>query len=251
MFGDIETIRKITQKIGQKIYLIEDASHALGAKYKNHSLGTLGDVGIFSLQMGKPLPAGEGGLLVTNNYNLYEKAVFIGHYERIKDLKNDNIRKYKKTGGGYKFRIHPLGAALASSQLRTLEQKLEKQNLLMDYFEKKLKAIPKIQIFNKNPKGFIIGGRFGFRIGIKGKLPDTQIINNLKNEIFAENEYVPLLHLEPFFTERGSRYSEKGNLFLTEKLHQTLLGLPVFYRGNKSDIDSYVEKFKKLLGKIE
>jgi perosamine synthetase len=251
MFGDIETIKEITQKIGRKIYLIEDASHALGAKYKNHSLGTLGDVGIFSLQMGKPLPAGEGGLLVTNNYNLYEKAVFIGHYERIKDLKNDNIRKYKKTGGGYKFRIHPLGAALAFSQLKRLERKLKKQNLLMDYFEKRLKTLPEVQVFNKNPKEFVVGGRFGFRVGLKDKLIDAQSVNLLKNEVFAENEYVPLLHMEPFFIEKGAKYSKNGSLPLTEKLYQTLLGLPVFYHGEKSDVDSYVEKLKKLLIKME
>lgn len=248
-FGNIEFIKSITKKIGRKIYLIEDASHAIGAKFKNKPLGTLGDVGIFSLQLGKPLPAGEGGLLVTNNYKIYKRAIFWGHYERIKNLKNKNIKKYQKTGGGYKFRIHPLGAALAYSQLARLQHKLKKQNFLMAYLEKKLHDIPGIHLFNQNPKEFVPGGRFGFRIGIDPiKINISKTFNLLKKNLYIEKEYVPLLHLEPFFIENHSRYTGRGTLPTTEKIYKNLIGLPIFYKGSLRDIDRYIDTFRSLTG---
>lgn len=246
-FGDIEAIKLILKKTGRKIYLIEDASHAIGAKFRNKALGTLGDVGVFSLQLGKPLPAGEGGLLVTNNYKIYEKAIFLGHYERIKNLKKSKFRKYRKTGGGYKFRIHPLGAALAYSQLVKLKCKLRKQNLLMSYLEKKLCSIPGVRLFNRNRKGFIPGGRFGFRIGIDPiKTNSHRSFNFLKKELYLEKEYIPLLHLEPFFIENRSRYTGKKALPVTEKIYKNLIGLPIFYKRSSKDIEQYVNTFRKL-----
>lgn len=246
-FGDIEAIKSIIKKVGRKIYLIEDASHAIGAKFKNKSLGTLGDVGIFSLQLGKPLPAGEGGLLVTNNYKIYERAILLGHYERIKDLKNKKVQKYRNTGMGYKFRIHPLGAALAYSQIERLNHKLRQQNFLMDYLEKKIKEMPEFQLFNKNPKEFMIGGRFGFRIGLNSnRVNNKKAFSLFKKEGYIGEEYISLLHLEPFFIEKNARYVGRGKLPFTEGIYHSIISLPVFYSGTKKDIDLYVKNLKQL-----
>jgi len=242
--GNVERIKLIIKKLDRKVYIIEDASHAIGGQFKNKAIGTLGDVGIFSLQLGKPLPAGEGGLLVANNKKIYEQAILLGHYERVKNLRNKEILKYKKTGGGYKFRIHPLGAALAYSQLDVLSRKLKKQNFLMEYFEERLKKLPGVQLFNRNQSGFKIGGRFGFRVGINSNKLNN-IADPAKKKMRIEREYVPLLHLEPFFTEKKSKYSGKGILPVTESLYNDIIGLPIFYDGTKKDIDLYVDSFLK------
>ena len=248
--ADIESIKSICNKFEQKIYIIEDASHCFGASVKNENLGTLGDISIYSLQAGKPLVAGEGGLLVTNNSNLYESAVFLGHYERIKDLESTKYLKYQKTGGGYKFRIHPLAAALALSQLETIENKLCHHNKLMDYFESELSKIEGVKIPSVKNIDFKYGGRFGFRILVPNLKNREGFVNECNQSgLCVENEYIPLLHLEPFFSDNHAQNTGVGTFTNTETLHKQLVSLPIFYKGDTSIIDSYISEFNLILSK--
>lgn len=251
-FCDLNKIRKICNQYPHKIYIIEDASHCFGAKYKKDFLGTLGDVGIFSLQAGKPLVAGEGGLLVTNNFQIYDRAVYFGHYERIKFLPNTSYSKYMKTGGGYKFRIHPLASAIAILQLNNFDIRMAKHNKLMAYFESKLSKIKNIEICKETYKNFTYGGRFGLRILIN--LTTEKKLNFIKEceklNLRVENEYMPLLHLEEFFKDSNARNIGKGKFVNTENAYNKLLSLPVFYNGDSLVIDKYVKEFSRVLSKF-
>ncbi len=97
--------------------VLEDASHAHGARYRGQPVGTLGDAAVFSLQTNKLGPAGEGGILATRDPELWEKAVRLGHYERVLGLQSPN-RRFAATGFGLKLRISPLNAAVAGVQRR-------------------------------------------------------------------------------------------------------------------------------------
>lgn len=248
-FGEINKLKKICKGYDQKIFIIEDASHCFGAKHGKKFLGTLGDVGIFSLQAGKTLVAGEGGILVTNNFKIYDSAVYLGHYERIKFLAGTQYSKYSKTGGGYKFRIHPLASSLALSQLDNIEKKLKMHNKLMSYYESKLECIPQIQTFKKEYKNFIPGGHFGLRVAInidmEQKLKFIDECN--KSGLRVENEYIPLLHNEEFFIKNKARNIGKNVFKGTQKFHNFLVSLPIFHNGDYAIIDSYIEEFRNIL----
>lgn len=248
-FCDIPKLKAICNQYKQKIYLIEDASHCFGAKYKNEFLGTLGDVGIFSLQADKPLIAGEGGILVTNNFEIYDVAMYLGHYERIKFSPKTKYVKYSKTGGGYKFRIHPFASALALTQLKGIKEKLWKHNKLMLYYEAKLNDIDQLQIFKKRYKSFNYGGRFGLRVAVK--IDSSQKLNFIKEcnkkGLQVENEYIPLLHREEFFLKHGAKNLGTNVFKETENLYKSLISLPIFYKGNEDIISTYVRDFSKLL----
>jgi dTDP-4-amino-4,6-dideoxygalactose transaminase len=119
---ELQTIKKIAKKHNLKI--VEDCSHAHGAKYKNKMAGVFGDVGCFSLQASKLLPAGEGGILVTNKREYYERSLAFAHYDRLADLPaSSKYRKYMLTGMGYKYRAHPAAIALANSCLPELDER--------------------------------------------------------------------------------------------------------------------------------
>ncbi|MGI5855299.1 MAG: DegT/DnrJ/EryC1/StrS family aminotransferase [Candidatus Merdivicinus sp.] len=118
---DMDGILAVAKKHGLKV--IEDCSHAHGATYHGKKVGTLGDVGCFSLQESKLLPAGEGGILVTNEEETYQRAVALGQYDRIAKLPDDSpYKKYVLTGMGYKFRPHPLAIAIANAGLDELDE---------------------------------------------------------------------------------------------------------------------------------
>ncbi len=114
----VEEIRDVAHRHGLKV--IEDASHAHGAAYRGRKIGALGDIGAFSLQTSKLMAAGEGGILVTDDDEVLERATTLGHYERVKSL-SDRYSRYAKTAFGFKYRMHPLAAAIARVQLRKLD----------------------------------------------------------------------------------------------------------------------------------
>ena len=250
-FCDIRKLKRICNRYKHKIYIIEDASHCFGAKYRNDFLGTLGDVGIFSLQAGKPLIAGEGGMLVTNNFDIYDRAIYLGHYERIRFLQGTNYAEYSKTGGGYKFRIHPFASALALSQLKGITKKLQRHNTLMSYYEDELEKMPQVRICKKSYEGFTYGGRFGLRIAVKmSHEKKVEFINECGAKGLAiEDEYIPLLHKERFFLEHAWN-DQKANMFReTQDVYENLLSLPIFYTGDRSVIDHYLGDFSKIIKK--
>jgi len=131
------------------LVVIEDCSHAHGATYKGRKVGTLGDLGCFSLQASKLMTAIEAGVLVTDNEELYERACVLGHYERISKLKAEKYRKYcdpakpdqAPTCFGFKYRMHPLAAAIARVQLRHLDDWTATRQRNMGYLTKRLAEV--------------------------------------------------------------------------------------------------------------
>ena len=139
--ADMDSIMDIAKKYDLKV--IEDCSHAHGAMWKDKKIGSIGDVGCFSLQGSKPLPAGEGGILVTDNRTYYERAVAFGHYDRVGSFPSDSLySKYYLTGLGYKYRVHPLGIAIAECELDELDNRndIRMKNALA--FEAGISSLP-------------------------------------------------------------------------------------------------------------
>jgi len=132
--ADMDPIMAIAKKYNLKV--VEDCSHAHGAIYKGKKVGTIGDIGCFSLQGSKLMVAGEGGIMVSNNRNYIERATALGSYERLGKLPEDSIyRQYSLTGMGHKFRAHPLGIAIANCDLDELDARSEIRNANAKYLE--------------------------------------------------------------------------------------------------------------------
>jgi len=126
LFGlpcDMEAICDFAKEKGLPI--LEDCAHAHNASINGKFVGNWGQIGAFSCQGSKILPAMEGGMANYENREYYERAATFGHYECPGQFPDDS--KYKKyaTGLGLKLRIHPLGAALARCQLRGLAEQTE------------------------------------------------------------------------------------------------------------------------------
>ena len=129
-------IKEIARR--HNLAVIEDCSHAHGALYKGRKVGTIGDIGCFSFQASKLMTAIEGGVLVTDKEEYYERACVLGHYERIPKLKSPHYRKYYNpekvqapTCFGFKYRMHPIAAAIARVQLKHIDEwnRVRRRNL--------------------------------------------------------------------------------------------------------------------------
>ena len=104
------------------LIVLEDAAQAQGAALQGKRMGTWGEMGVFSFQTSKVLPAIEGGMGVYKSREHYERATAFGNYDLPGSFPEESAyRKYHDTGFGPKFRIHPLAAAIARKQLEGLD----------------------------------------------------------------------------------------------------------------------------------
>ncbi len=144
--ADLDPILDVARKHGLK--LIEDVSHAQGGMYKGRKLGTFGDVAAMSLMAGKSLAIGEGGMLVTNNTEIYERAIAYGHYERFTsaNITSPDLQCYVGLPlGGVKHRMHQLSSAVGRVQLRAYDERCVEIRQAMNHFWDKLEGVPGIR----------------------------------------------------------------------------------------------------------
>ncbi|HOV75709.1 MAG TPA: aminotransferase class I/II-fold pyridoxal phosphate-dependent enzyme [Candidatus Hydrogenedentes bacterium] len=107
------------------LIVLEDSAHAHGAKLKGKYTGSWSRMAIYSFQATKPLPSIEGGLGVYQNREDFERATAFGNYDMPGIPADSPYMKYKGSGLGLKFRMHPFAAALARCQLKGLEERNE------------------------------------------------------------------------------------------------------------------------------
>ncbi|HTE22491.1 MAG TPA: DegT/DnrJ/EryC1/StrS family aminotransferase [Candidatus Limnocylindria bacterium] len=120
---DMDSILDICQKHSLK--LIEDCSHAHGASYKGKPVGSQGDISVFSIQGQKIITGGEGGIIVTNNTEMYERSLLFGHYNKRcrQEIRRDSpFYEYAVTGFGLKLRAHPFAISMANEQFLHLKK---------------------------------------------------------------------------------------------------------------------------------
>lgn len=138
---DMDDICAFAEEHG--LAVVEDASHAHGARVKGKLIGTWGRMAGFSLQMGKPLPAIEGGMGMYKDRGDFERAVTYGNYDLPNTFPDDSpYRKYHGTAFGSKLRIHPVAAILARIQLGKLNQFNEKGVAQMKRLNDRLTQLP-------------------------------------------------------------------------------------------------------------
>ena len=125
------------------IDILEDASHAHGAKVKDTWIGNWGRIAGFSLQGTKPLPAIEGGIGMYKDQGDFERAVTYGNYDLPNTFPEDSpYRKYQGTAFGSKLRIHPIAAILGRLQLGKLAQYNTDGVAQMARFNERLNQLP-------------------------------------------------------------------------------------------------------------
>jgi len=121
------------------IFLIEDCAEALGSKYENEYVGTFGDISTLSFYGNKILTTGEGGMLLTNDETLYDRAYHFKMHGLAK------YREYWHDFIGYNYRISELHAAVGLAQFRKLDLFLSIQKKNHQHLQAELAKIPDLK----------------------------------------------------------------------------------------------------------
>lgn len=257
---DMDSIMALAKKYNLKV--VEDCSHAHGASYNGKKVGSIGDVGCFSMQGSKLLTAGEGGMLVTNNKTYFERALALGHYNRLNGLDDSSeYKKYAITGLGYKHRINPLGLAVADAGLDNLDRLNKLRNEYGLYLDTLLSDIDALTPQSVPEKGERVYAYHYVRYNPE-KFHNIQLSTILK-ALAAEG--VPCgscgygkLHLQPLFTKNElcgftcphrneAPYAPPSFMPVTETLAaNTFMIAPRFEDITKEDVELYANAVRKV-----
>jgi len=267
--ADLDGIVEIARQ--HNLAIVEDCSHAHGATWRDQHVGRIGDVGCFSLQGSKAIVAGEGGVLITDDAQYYERALLLGLHGRIQqDALFDDDRDYH-VGFGLKHRPHPLGAAIVVEQLKHLDEWNASRGANYEYLMDGLRDLPGIGVTETLPQAKR-GGYYGTRIlyhrELLADVPREGFIEALQAEgVECDMERYGLLHLTPFYRDRQKAYENyvatalsptaprepyrRGDLPVTEGFHERLITLPVFTAPQFDLLDQYINAFRKVIYHIE
>lgn len=141
---DMDAIRAIAQRHG--ISIIEDAAEALGAEYKGKRAGSFGDTGVFSFHGSKTVTTGEGGMLVTNREDLYNRIQVLRDHGR-----QPGDRMFWNTEVAYKYKMSSMQAALGLAQLERIDELIDLKRKQFEWYRLELEGVEGITL-NVEPK---------------------------------------------------------------------------------------------------
>jgi perosamine synthetase len=271
---DMDALLDVARR--HRLKVVEDASHAHGATYRGKRVGTFGDVAAFSLQTSKLCPAGEGGILLTDDAAVFRRATALGHYERLgrapapgdaADPDADEYARFRHTSFGFKYRISPLNAALGRVSLAKLDARNRRRNEGIAYLLDGISEVPGItppEIPDHIERVYYGQPRVAYDPDVYG-VPVERFVDALRAEGARVTWGTQLrhrggLHTQPVFLERAHwafqhpanaasvasvRYGP-GTLPATDEPPRDRITLPSFPSPTKALLDQYIAAFHKV-----
>ena len=208
--ADMDPIMEIAQK--HNLVVIEDVAQAAGATYKGRKVGSIGHIGCFSIGDGKNMIGGEGGVVVTDDENLFDKVILVGMHSmrQERDLKSEEMKKWIDCLG-YNYRIHPLAAVIANVQLKYLDRWNEERRENAHYLSQKLEGLPAIRPPFEDPNCKHVFHQYSptYVPEELDNIPRDCFVHALKAEGVPVTAYVDLpIHLRRMHQERQFFYGK-------------------------------------------
>jgi len=216
------------------IPIIEDAAESLGATYQNKFSGTFGVLGVFSFNGNKIITTSGGGMLVSEDENLIERARFLATQAR------DPAPYYEHSNIGYNYRMSNVLAGIGRGQLQVLEQRVKSRQNIFQQYKVAFKAYPFVEMMPEIENGMSTHWLSTMLINPEySSLRPEDIINHLKNyNIEARRTWKPM-HRQPIFS--GSVYYPHNESFsVSDYLFNQGVCLPSGSNLSCEDIDRVI-----------
>ncbi len=242
--NNLEKFRSLADEYG--LWILEDSCHSPGGYFKdsksenqNCGNGNYADLAIFSFHPVKHIAAGEGGMITTNNEELYKKLLMLRTHGIQQDpeklINNHGCWYYEMQELGYNYRLTDFQAALGLSQLNRANIGIIRRREIAEKYYNSFKDSD----FIKGQSGVIEGHAYHlYVIEVENR---TGLLNLLRDlNIFAQVHYIPL-HLMPYYQNLGWK---KGDFPNVEKYYKHCLSIPVYPSLTDEDQDYVIDVIK-------
>jgi len=249
---DMERVYEIAKNYNLKI--LEDACHALEARYKGEKIGSCkySDATVFSFHPVKHITTGEGGAVLTNNKEIYEKLLMFRNHGITKDKEkflneSDGNWYYEMQFLGFNYRMTDIQASLGISQLKKLDDFIKKRRKIANIYNESFKNNPYFDLPAEKDYAFHSYHLYPIRLKDEYIKNKQKIFDNLRKEgIGVQVHYIPV-YRQPYYKKLGYK---KGLCPDAEDFYKREISLPIYPAMKKEDVEYVIEKvytvFKEL-----
>ena len=246
---EMEHIAALGKRYGFTV--IEDASHAIGGHYRDTAVGScaFSDMAVFSFHPVKIITTGEGGMVLTNRQDLYEKLVRLRSHgitrdPRFMDGDSDDPWCYQQIELGFNYRITDIQAGLGASQMKRLDEFVSRRHWLACRYNEALCDLP-LQLPWQQPDTYSAYHLYVVRVDPEktGK-SRRQVFDQLRAAGIQVNvHYIPV-HTQPYYRQMGFR---TGDFPEAENYYQQAISLPMYSGLTDQDQDFVIATLRKIL----
>lgn len=232
------------------IMLIEDGAHSIGTKYKGKHVGSIADLTTFSFHPVKTVTGGEGGAVLTNSKELYEKLLLyrshgITRKPELLERESDGPWYYEQIDLGYNYRLTDIQCALILSQMDKIEKFATRRKQIVERYNEAFSQIPEVTVQEEIPESDTTRHLYILRIK-----PELLTIDRkgFFEALGAENiccnvHYIPV-YRHPYYEKLGY---QKGLCPEAEKLYEEMMSLPLYYALSDQDVEDVITAVKKIV----
>jgi perosamine synthetase len=245
--ADLDQILTFADQHG--LMVIEDACHALGARYRGRSVGSIAHMTVFSFHPVKHLTTGEGGMATTDHADFAEKLRRFRNHGISSDARQRQTSGqwyYEMVSLGFNYRLTDIACALGLSQLPKLDQNLARRRDVAERYTEAFSRMPGV-IPPTVRKGIEPAWHlYPIRLDLeKLRVDRGEIFAALRAENIGVNvHYIPV-HLHPYYRERFGYLG--GEFPVAESAYEQLISLPMFNGMSDSDVNDVIEAVEKTL----
>ncbi|MCE9550490.1 MAG: UDP-4-amino-4,6-dideoxy-N-acetyl-beta-L-altrosamine transaminase [Betaproteobacteria bacterium] len=224
---EMASIRQLANRYG--VTVIEDASHAIGGEYQGRKVGSglHADMTVFSFHPVKIVTTGEGGMVLTNRHDLYEKLVRLrshGITRQPEYMQNPSHGDwyYEQIELGYNYRITDIQAALGVSQMRRIDNFIARRREIADEYDRALADLPLVTPW-RHPD--VMSAWHLYVIQLNNPDLRAAVFKKMREAgILVNVHYIPV-HTQPYYRKLGFK---TGDFRIAETYYQRAISLPMF-----------------------
>ena len=245
---ELGRLKAICEK--NNLVLIEDGAHSIGTFYDGKGVGSIADMTTFSFHPVKTVTGGEGGAVMTNSEDLYQKLILarshgITRNTALMTNESDGPWYYEQVDLGFNYRITDIQAGLIISQLNKLEMFKKRRKEIVAAYNKAFEEIDGIIVQQEIPESDTCRHLYILRLdSSKLKINRRQFFEAMGAEGVCGNvHYIPVYYF-PHYEKLGYK---RGICPNAEALYEEMMSLPLYYGMSDEDVQSVIDAVKKLV----